>query len=68
MKIAIDVMGGDNFPSINIDAVFDYIEDLDIGSMRKALKISNVKDPSNLKSFIKNLKFSLGLLYLLLFK
>ena len=25
MKIAIDVMGGDNFPSANIDGVFDYI-------------------------------------------
>ena len=26
MKIAIDVMGGDNSPSINIDGVFQYIE------------------------------------------
>ena len=27
MKIAIDVMGGDNFPSANIDGVFEYLED-----------------------------------------
>ena len=27
MKIAIDVMGGDNFPEANIDGVFEYIED-----------------------------------------
>jgi len=26
MKIAIDVMGGDNFPSANIDGVFDYLQ------------------------------------------
>ena len=26
MKIAIDVMGGDNFPSANIDGVLDYLE------------------------------------------
>ena len=26
MKIAIDVMGGDNFPSANIDGVFDYLD------------------------------------------
>ena len=26
MKIAIDVMGGDNFPSANIDGVFDYLK------------------------------------------
>ena len=26
MKIAIDVMGGDNFPSANIDGVFEYIK------------------------------------------
>ena len=27
MKIAIDVMGGDNSPSADLDAVFGYIED-----------------------------------------
>ena len=27
MKIAIDVMGGDNSPSADLDAVFEYIED-----------------------------------------
>ena len=26
MRIAIDVMGGDNSPSINIDGVFQYIK------------------------------------------
>ena len=29
MKIAIDVMGGDNFPSTNIDGVFDYLQDIE---------------------------------------
>ena len=28
MKIAIDVMGGDNFPSANIDGVFDYLKNI----------------------------------------
>ena len=27
MKIAIDVMGGDNSPSADLDAVFEYLED-----------------------------------------
>ena len=26
MKIAIDVMGGDNFPAANVDGVFDYLK------------------------------------------
>ncbi len=28
MKIAIDVMGGDNSPAANIDGVFEYLEDI----------------------------------------
>jgi len=35
--------------------ITDFIEDLNIVSMREAMKISKVKDPSNLKTFIKNL-------------
>ena len=35
--------------------ITDFIEDLNIGSIEEAIKISKVKDPSNLKIFFKNL-------------
>ena len=34
MKIAIDVMGGDNFPSANIDGVFDYLKNIQSNNVR----------------------------------
>jgi hypothetical protein len=36
--------------------IVDFIEDLNISSMREAILVSKVKDQSNLKTFIKKLK------------
>jgi len=44
----------DTFVKLMLE-ITDFIEDLNIGGMREAMKISKVKDPSNLKTFIKNL-------------
>ena len=36
--------------------IIDYIKENNIGSFRKALQISNVKEPSNLQSFYEKLE------------
>ena len=50
MKIAIDVMGGDNSPSINIDGVFQYIKNKPSDNIHFLL----VGNKSLIKKYLKN--------------
>ena len=50
MKIAIDVMGGDNFPSANIDGVFDYLNNIKNNNIHFIL----VGNKTLIKTYIKN--------------
>ena len=50
MKIAIDVMGGDNSPAANIDGVFEYINTLDDSSTHFSL----VGDQLLIKKYLEN--------------
>jgi len=50
MKIAIDVMGGDNFPSANIDGVFDYLE----STKSKDIHFILVGNKSLIKKYLNN--------------
>ena len=53
MKIAIDVMGGDNFPSANIDGVFEYLEDINNSPIHFFL----VGNQLLIEKYLKNKKY-----------
>ena len=54
MKIAIDVMGGDNFPSANIDGVFDYLEN----TKSKNIQFVLVGNECLIKKYLNNKSLS----------
>ena len=54
MKIAIDVMGGDNFPSANIDGVFAYVKNIKLEDIHFLL----VGNKLLIKKYLNNKKIS----------
>ncbi len=54
MKIALDILGGDNSPIANIKGAINYLE----GNFASSVEIILVGDQHKIQSFLKEFKYN----------